>query len=112
MISKKLFIESIGAIKKQNDHDNKCSKLLSKIYKNCFQANLLYDNNLITNQLIKLLQVDFNDDHNDSWIKYFLWELDFGRKNGNCSAWRKDRSVIDLSNAGKLYDYLISIIPL
>ncbi|OQY76055.1 MAG: hypothetical protein B6D44_00230 [Ignavibacteriales bacterium UTCHB2] len=106
MFNKDLFIESIEAIKKQYEHDVNCSQIMGKIYPNAFEANLMYENHYIMNQLIKVLQVAFNDDHEYSMIEYFLWELDFGKKNDTLSAYRADKSKIDLSDAGKLYDYL------
>lgn len=66
----------------------------------------MYENHLIINQLIKILQVQLQDNNPNSWIEFFMHELDFGKKKGECSAWRDDNSVIDLSDAGKLYDYL------
>ena len=48
---------------------------------------------------------DENGEH--SWIEYFLWELDFGNKNKELQVFRQDNSIIDLSDAGKLYDFLM-----
>jgi hypothetical protein len=106
MLSRELFIETIEAIKKQYEHDISCSQIISKVYSNGFEANLMYDNHYIMNQLVKLLQVAFNDETEYSMIEYFLWELDFGKKNNKLSAYRADKTKIDLSDAGKLYDYL------
>lgn len=107
MLSRELFIETIEAIKKQYEHDINCSQIISKVYSNGFEANLMYENHYIMNQLVKLLQVAFNDETEHSMIEYFLWELDFGDKNSKLSAYRKDKSKINLSTAGHLYDYLI-----
>ncbi len=109
MLSRELFIETIEKIKQQYQHDVRCSKLLSQIYPNAFEANLMYQNNLLVNQIVKILQVELNDELPHSLVEFFIWELDFGKKQkqGNCSAWRKDGSAIDLSDAGKLYDFLI-----
>lgn len=106
-MNKDLFIETIEKIKQQHLHDVKCSELLNQVYSNGFQANLMYENHLLMNQVIKILQVQMNDENgHHSWIEYFLWELDFGKKNKELQAFRQDNSVIDLSDAGKLYDYL------
>ena len=67
----------------------------------------MYKNHLLTGQLIKILQEQMQDNHAHSWIEYFMFELEYGKKKGNNSAWRKDGRVIDLSDAGKLYDFLI-----
>lgn len=105
MITKELFIESIEAIRKQHEHDVECSLVLKKIYANAFTTNLLYDNHILSNQLTKILQVALNDEHEHSWIEYYMWEMDFGKK--DLGVWRKDGSKVDLSDAGKLYDFLI-----
>ena len=106
-MQKDLFVETINKLKQQYDHDTECSELLGKIYCNAFTANLTYKNSFLSEQLIKILQEQLQDNHDQSWIEYFMFELDFGKKKGNNSAWRKDGSVIDLSDAGKLYDFLI-----
>lgn len=106
-ITKKLFIETIMALKKQHIHDTKCAKKIKEVFPDAFEASLRYQNHYITNQLIKLLQVAFNDETEHSMIEYFLWELDFGKQNNKLSAYRKDKSKINLSTAGHLYDYLI-----
>lgn len=105
-IPKDLFVETIEALKKQYEHDKKCHEAFKVILPNDYVTS--YDNHLLTNQLVKLLQIEFNDDHKDSWIEYYLWELDFGKeyKKGCCKF--KDGTNIDLSDAGKLYDFLIT----
>ena len=105
-MQKDLFIETIKKLKQQQDHDTECSELLSKIYNDAFTPNLFYDNSFLSEQLVKILQVEMQDDK-ATWIEYFIYDLDFGKKKGDNSAWRKDGSVIDLSDAGKLYDFLI-----
>ena len=104
--TKKMFVEAIGEIKKQQEHDRKCSKVFGVILPNDFIS--LYDNSRITNKLFEILKVAFNDNHRDSWIEYYIWELDFGKeyKEGSCT--NADGSNIDISNAGKLYDFLMT----
>lgn len=104
-ISRELFIETIEAIKKQRDHDRKCADALKTIYPDAFNGNLLYDNSALLDQLVKLLQVAFDD--TGTWIEYFIYELDFGAESGRLNAYRKDGSIIDLSTPGALYDFLI-----
>lgn len=106
-MNKELFIETIEKIKQQHLHDVKCSELLNQVYSNGFQANLMYENHLLMNQVIKILQVQMNDENgHHSWIEYFMWELDFGVKNDKLKAYRQDDSEIDLSDSDKLYDFL------
>jgi hypothetical protein len=105
-MTKELFIESIDIIKKQYLYDIECSELINKVYGNAFNANLLYDNHLLLNQLIKVLKDDIKD-YSDT-IEYFIYELEFGNKCKGDSITLKDGTKIDLHDAGKLYDYLIS----
>lgn len=77
-ITKELFISSIEALKKQYEHDKKCSEAFKIILPNDYISS--YENHLLTNQLIKILQESTNDNHSDSWIEYYIYELDFGSK--------------------------------
>lgn len=105
--SKRFFKECIGNIKQQRKHDVECSLNIKKVFPDAFAANLLYDNSAIIDQLIKVLQVAFNDNHEHSWIDYFIYELDFGKKNKSLKVTGSNGENIPLSNAGQLYDLLI-----
>jgi hypothetical protein len=74
-ISKELFIESIYEIEKQLIHDRNCNKAFQTILPNDYVSG--YDNNLILNQLVKLLKVSVGEDY--GWIDYFIYELDCGK---------------------------------
>ena len=102
--SRELFIETMDTLYKQYQHDNECSKAFRVILPNDHISN--YDNHLLTNQLVKLMQIAMKDAHKDSWIEYYMWELDFGEKYSKGCATNKDGSNIDLSNAGTLWDFL------
>ena len=78
VFTKESFIENIEALKMQHDHDRKCSDAFSIILPNDYTSN--YNNDALYNQLIEILKVAMNDDIEDSWIEYYVWELDFGRK--------------------------------
>jgi hypothetical protein len=105
IVSKSLFLETMEAIEKQYKHDQKCNTAFKTLLPNDYTSG--YDNHWVNNELIKYLQKAMNDEHAESWIEYFLWELDFGKKYRPGSVIRKDKTHIDLSNTGKLYDYLI-----
>ena len=104
-ITKKLFVETIHALEKQYKYDSKCAKHIQAVFNDNFISG--YDNHLLTGQLVKMLQLAFNDAHKESWIEYYLYELDFGKKYRKGCATNKDGSEIKLSNAGELYDFLI-----
>ena len=103
VFTKDLFIETIHEIEKQHNHDRKCTEAFKVLLHND-DANG-YDNHWLQNQLIKILQIAMNDNHKNSWIEYYLWELDFGRK------WKKDSVKVNgknfkLQNAYDLWDLL------
>lgn len=102
-ITKVHFIEIIEQIHKQNWKDLAYCQALGKVLHPHIEP---YDNHLIENELFKLVQMAFNDNTKYSWIEYYCWELNFGKKYKDGCATRKDGTNIDLSDAGKLYDYL------
>ena len=102
---KKTFVETIAQIKEQIKHDSKCSKAFMVVMPNDFISG--YDNHRLQNQLLKILQIAFDDLHKESWIEYFIWELDFGKKYKHGCASNADGSNINLSSAGKLWEFLI-----
>lgn len=105
-MTKELFLESIEALRLQSEHDSECSKAFRVILRNDHVSG--YDNHWLANQLIKLLQVEFNDDHKDSWIEYYIYDLEFGKLyHEGCVT--DNGTNIDLSNSDKLYEYLVTI---
>jgi len=78
VFSRNLFIETINEIEKQHRHDSKCSEAFRVILPNDYISN--YANHWLQNQIVKVLQLAMNDNHKDSWIEYYMWELDFGLK--------------------------------
>ncbi len=105
-MTKETFIASIEALKKQYEHDWECAKAFQTVFPED-RIYIGYDNHWVNNALIRVLQEDFCDDHKDSWIEYFCFELDFGAKYKPGDITDKDGNDIDLSDAGKLYDFLI-----
>jgi hypothetical protein len=104
-MEKKVFVETIKAIRKQIELDNKVSTCLGKVFPDVF-APLLPDNHFLQDALIKLLEIEMND-LTDSWIKYFLWELDFGKENYRLKV-TQDGKEIKKGSAGELYELLIN----
>lgn len=109
-MKKELFIETIEAIQKQIEFDIEVSKHLSNAFPDAFRANLLPKNDILSNALIKVLKVEMNDlevcQHGQSWIEYFLWELDFGRENYRLKV-TQDGKEVKMSNASELYEFLM-----
>lgn len=102
--SREFFIETINQLEKQYNHDTKCSEAFRVILPNDFISN--YNNHFITNQLVKVIKIAMNDNHKESWIEYFMYELEFGKHYKEGCATLKDGTNIDLSNAGSLWDFL------
>lgn len=106
MISKKEFIEIIEKLKEVNDFVNetntKARKLNEAIISDFFNAMSLSISH--ENIVVELLENIFNDTDILSW---WLYELDYGRKYEK-GVFRDENDIeIDISTAGKLYDYLI-----
>ena len=73
-----LFVDSIEAIRKQHDQDTQFGAALEKAFPE--SSINPYKNHFLQNALVRLLQEAMNDSQAKSWIEYFMWELDFGRK--------------------------------
>jgi len=112
-MNKELFIEAIEAIQKQVEYDNGVAEHLGKAFPDAFEANLLPKNHFLQDALIHVLQVEMNDlclcKYGESWIEYFLWELNFGQENYRLKVTQKDGKEIKMSTAGVLYDFLVSL---
>lgn len=110
-MTKELFIEAIEAIKKQVQFDVSVSEHLANAFPNAFSANLMPYNSFLQNALIHILQVEMADlklsEYGQTWIEYFLWELDFGEKNDRLKV-TKNGKEIKMSTAAELYDFLIN----
>ena len=102
-MTKLLFIQTMKAIKRQDEHDVKCSELIAQVY-DVFEANAMYKNSHLGEALVKLLEVVLQD--GSGLIRYFIAELNFGKdyKEGDVSA---NGQNINLSTAGNLYEYLM-----
>ena len=110
-MKRETFIMAVEAIDKQCRHDIEMSKRLETVFPECYSEHLMYQNHLLSNALFQVLQEEMNDlelcNHGQSWIEWFCWETDFGRESFRLKAYRKDKSVIKMDNAGDLYDYLM-----
>ena len=108
-MDKKLFVESIEAIKKQVQLDIEVAKHLGKAFPDAFEANLLPKNHFLQNALIKVLQAEMNDlelcEYGQSWIEYFCFDLNFGEENYRLKVYSEGKEI-PMSNASELYDFL------
>lgn len=108
MITKKEFIEIINKLKEVNDFVNetnhKAKKLNDAIVSVFFNASSLSISH--ENIVVKLLENIFNDKDIISW---WLYELDYGREFKKGYLQDAKGLDVDVSTAGKLYDYLIKV---
>lgn len=102
-MDKALFISSIQAIEEQSKKDVQFAENMEKCFPNAYSPNLLYDNNVIINQLIKILVQQMNDTEN--WIEHFIYELKFGKENDRLKVYIHEKEI-PLSTAEDLYNLL------
>lgn len=109
MISKEEFVEIIERLRNYNDLQNKINNLFEDLIDNkendfCNAGSICIGHETIVVELLKNM---FNDKDTIDW---WLYELDYGRGyKEDFIQEEKERKIvnIDLSNAEKLYDYLI-----
>ena len=108
MMEKKIFIEAIEALEKQMNYDKDISINLGNVFPNAFEANLVPNNSILSDMLMKILQIEMNDstDFEQSAICFYCYELDFGFEYEAGYYTDGNGNNIDISDAGKLYDYL------
>ena len=106
MITKKQFVEIINKLKKVNDFVNKTNdearKLDDAIISDFFNAQSLSISH--ESIVIELLENMFEDGDIISW---WIYDLEYGTKYEDGCITEEDGTIIDVSTAEKLYDYLI-----
>jgi hypothetical protein len=100
MISKENFIKYMNELKELSDTYETINKAAEKI--EMFSIWNIEGENLI----LDILEEVFND-KKDSWIGYFVYDLDFGRKWHEGCITDKNDIDIPLRNAEELYDFLM-----
>jgi len=111
-MNKLLFTETINALHKQYQTDERFSYHMGEMFPNTDPGTLLPDNHLLINQLISILQ-QLNGDtklspHGVTWIEYFINELNFGKNHVSGCA-QINNTPIDISTPESLYDFLLII---
>lgn len=110
-MTRELFISSIEALEKQMKYDIELSERLGKVYENAFEANLMYNNEILSEALLNILKEEMNDKEKDKygygWINWFCYETNFGKENFRIKAYDKNKEEIKMENAGDLYDFLV-----
>ena len=108
-LSKKEFVAIMNALYLQNEIDSNVAMFLGKAFPNAFDANLLPDNSVLENAIIHLLETLMGnlkeDEYGYTWITYFMWELDFGKRASSFPVYYNNKKY-ELSSADKLYDFI------
>lgn len=100
-ISKETFIEAINNIEKQNKIETEFSLAVNAYFSEDVDNSL--PRNYIVDSLVKILQQHFKDEHSNSWIEYYLWELNFGKNDSKITVHNKP---FILKNPEHLYNLL------
>lgn len=104
-MKRQTFIEIIADIQAQQRRDNEISKAIGSIVD---EAAVVYVTQLVTS-LVITLETEFDD--GDQTISWWLWDAPHaGEKPENCYITDKKRhKEWHITDAGKLYDYLVEI---
>jgi hypothetical protein len=116
MTTKETFCALLWSLKETKDHtDELCDDLYAVLQKHRQEQDmdlrsyqlcpLVYDTHL-EDALIRELEKEFEDE--DSWISYFVYELEFGTKDWACNCGNtQDGRTICLKTPEDLYDFLV-----
>ena len=104
-MKRQTFIEIIAGIQAQQRKDNEISQALGDITD---EESIVYISRLVTS-LVITLETEFDDD--DQTISWWLWDAPHaGEVPESCYITdEKRRKEWHITDAGKLYDYLVEI---
>lgn len=77
--TKEQFTSVLSALKSQYDYDKAKTKKLTEIYGVDVMPS---DNSRLTNEIFKMLHIQFPPNGGFCEIQHFCYELDFGRESG------------------------------
>lgn len=102
ILGKEDFIKAMEEVQGVWDyHDD----LNSFLHKHQVEGYLFQPDCVVT--VLSLFDVIFGEADREGWIEYFITNLNFGRKWEPKMVLDKDGADIDLSDSGKLYDFLV-----
>ena len=100
-MKKETFVSIINAIDEQYANHKKNEKLLETVFPD--------STIIISDELIGVIVDALKSEMVDSeWIDYYMYELNFGRKNGQLKVYDENRVEIPLSTPEDLYDLLVN----
>ena len=101
MISKELFVETINFMKERNDAIDRINRELSVE----FEDSTFYPYFRYEEMLVKVLEATMHDE--GDWIRYFLYEGNYGEDLKPDSVSEADGTPIDITTSEKLYGFLV-----
>ena len=104
------FERLLAALEAQAEKDRQNSQLMRQVFPEA--CGMWYDNTLLHEAIVEALKREMDDTETDaegqSWTDYFIYELDYGRKNDYLKAYNADGSEIPLATAADLYRFLVA----
>lgn len=97
-----LFVETINAIKEQEMKDEEFNNLTRNF--DVLGQGLWYDNRLIIEQLIKLLQKLFDKDSNSDNVNWWIYETNFGKSHPIVGP--NENQLFYINNPEDLFDFI------
>ena len=101
MISKELFVETINFMKERNDAIDRINRELSVE----FEDSTFYPYFRYEEMFVKVLEATMHDE--GDWIRYFLYEGNYGEDLKPDSVSEADGTPIDITTSEKLYGFLV-----
>ena len=100
-LSKEQFIFAIEKLEEQTKIDEKNYEAFKTLLPN---SEITEQENVLYYAIIGLLESLMDD--KDSWIKYYLWDLNFGDENYRLKVYGTDKKEIPLRSAEDLWNLL------
>nr|DAT43351.1 MAG TPA: hypothetical protein [Caudoviricetes sp.] len=104
------FERLLAALEAQAEKDRRNGQLMRQVFPEA--CGMQYDNALLHEAIVEAIEQEMDDTETDpdgqSWTDYFIYELDYGRKNDDLKAYNADGSEIPLATAADLYRFLVA----
>lgn len=101
-IEKKEFVEIMNSLKEIREAEDKATEALQVLgiegYFSIYKATSIIE---------KILAIEFDDDEDNDYIGYFIYELEFGKNYYDGIITESDGTPIPMSTSEELYDFLV-----
>ena|SRR5208282_5826710 len=106
-ITKEMFVKTFEMIETQYRLDEKCCDAFRILLPNDYVSG--YYNDILYKTILDILKQGFSDNNKDSWIDYYIYDLDFGKKYKAGCITDKDGNDITLNNHNDLWNLLNNV---